>query len=432
MQNRGLKMIYALVAVLLVVAAISACSYVEFGAKLRGVALEKVERSANFKDGKFRNSKGTPTTPSSEPSERKSMVSTMWEFFFTGKTRRPKVPLTTAHSDLKSFGDGQQTRVAWLGHSTMLIRIGGKTILTDPVFSDAIFPIRLLAPKAFAYSKPIEITDLPNVDVVLISHDHFDHLDYASIRALSAKNSMFVTPLGVGSHLKKWGVPQDRIIERDWWQDTAIDGLRLTATPAQHFSGRGVIDRSTTLWASWVIDGNGERLFFSGDSGYFAGFKDIGERFGPFDLTILESGAYNENWIDVHMLPEQTVQAHMDLNGKVLQPIHWGKFDLALHGWAEPVERLLVAAQQSGVHLATPAIGQAYSLQEPFPQLAWWRAVTEAQTVDSHPAKIGFDAITSTGKVNSTVAWSSSLPTSLSARRRKLSSIAQEIETPER
>ncbi|MBT3361940.1 MAG: hypothetical protein HN403_20135 [Rhodospirillales bacterium] len=379
-------MIYALIALLVAVTAVGACSSIEFGAKLRGAALEKVERSSNFKDGKFRNLMGIPTTPTSEPGERKSMALTMWEFFFTGKKRRPETPLTTVQADLKSFADGRQTRVAWLGHSTMLIRIGGKTILTDPVFSDAIFPIRLLAPKAFTYSKPIEIADLPDVDVVLISHDHYDHLDYASIHALSARNPMFVAPLGVGSHLRKWGVPEDRIIERDWWQETAIGGLRLTATPAQHFSGRGLMDRSATLWASWVVDGNGERLFFGGDSGYFTGFKDIGERFGPFDLTILESGAYNENWIDVHMLPEQTVQAHLDLKGKILQPIHWGKFDLALHGWAEPVERLSAAAKENGVQLATPEIGQAYALHERLPQTAWWRALTETQTADSLPA----------------------------------------------
>ncbi|MBL6928261.1 MAG: MBL fold metallo-hydrolase [Rhodospirillales bacterium] len=379
-------MIYALVALLVAGVAVSACSSTEFGAKLRGAALEKAERSPHFKDGKFRNIMGIPTPPPSEPGERMSMTATLWEFFFGGKSRRPKTPLTTVQSDLKSFADGQQTRVAWLGHSTMLMRIGGKTVLTDPVFSDAIFPIRLMAPKAFAYSQPIQLADLPNIDVVLISHDHYDHLDFASIRALSAMNPLFVTPLGVGSHLRKWGVPEDRIIERDWWQDTAIGGLRLTATPAQHFSGRGLRDRSTTLWASWVMEGNGERLFFSGDSGYFAGFKEIGERFGPFDLTILESGAYNQSWIDVHMLPEQTVQAHLDLGGKVLQPIHWGKFDLALHDWAEPVERLSVAADENGVHLATPAIGQAYALHDALPQTAWWRAHMETQTADGLPA----------------------------------------------
>jgi L-ascorbate metabolism protein UlaG (beta-lactamase superfamily) len=281
---------------------------------------------------------------------------------------------------LKLFGEGPEISVAWLGHSTLLIRIGGKTILTDPVFSDAIFPIRFLAPKAFAYSKPIDIMDLPDIDVVLLSHDHYDHLDYASIRALSAKDPMFVTPLGVGSHLRKWDVPEDRIIERDWWQDTVIGGLRLTATPAQHFSGRGIMGGGQSLWASWVIDSSDGRLFFSGDSGYFAGFKEIGERFGPFDLTFLESGAYNENWLDVHMLPEQTVQAHLDLKGKVLQPIHWGKFDLALHAWAEPVERLSAAADESGVHMTTPLIGQVYALHEPLPQTAWWRMLPETPT----------------------------------------------------
>ena len=379
-------MFYALVALLLAGIALSARSFIEFGAKPRGAALEKVEKSPNFQDGKFQNLKRAPAAPSTASGERKSMTATMWEFFFSGKSRRPDAPLPTAQSDLRSFGEGRHTRVAWLGHSTMVIRIGGKTILTDPVFSDAIYPIRFLAPKAFAYTRPIEIADLPDVDVVLLSHDHYDHLDYASIRALSVKDPLFVTPLGVGSHLKKWGVAEDRIIERDWWQDTAIGGLRLTATPAQHFSGRGVMDSGKTLWASWVIDGGGERLFFSGDSGYFAGFKDIGERFGPFDLTILESGAYNENWLDVHMLPEQTVQAHLDLKGKVLQPIHWGKFDLALHGWTEPVERLSAAADENGVHLATPAIGQAYALHEPLPQTAWWRAVPETQTAENRPA----------------------------------------------
>jgi L-ascorbate metabolism protein UlaG (beta-lactamase superfamily) len=381
-----MKMIFALVAIVLVGVALSACSLTEFGARPKGAALEKLEQSPNYHDGKFRNLASADPMSPTEPAVSKSLVATLWELFFDREARRPDAPLTTARSDLASFGDGRQTRVAWLGHSTMLIRVGGKTILTDPVFSDAIFPIRFLAPKAFAYNKPIEIADLPDIDVVLLSHDHYDHLDYASIRALSAKNPLFVTPLGVGAHLQEWGIHEDRIIERDWWQDTVMDGLRLTATPAHHFSGRAITDNGKTLWASWVIDGGGDRLFFSGDSAYFAGFREIGDRFGPFDLTMLESGAYNENWLDVHMLPEQTAQAHLDLKGKVLQPIHWGKFDLALHDWIEPVERLSAAANENGIQLTTPMIGQAYALYEPLVQTAWWRVVPGIETVENRLA----------------------------------------------
>jgi len=360
----------------------------EFGARRKGADLYRYDGSPNFRDGRFRNLHAYTRKPPQSPGGRKARGKKLQDLLFTGGTRRPPAPLPVNRDGLSNEGDGS-TELVWLGHSTVLIRIDGLTVLTDPVFSRAIFPIRLFAPKAFDYTRPFTVDDLPPVDIVLLSHDHYDHLDYPSIRKLSEKAGRFVTTLGVGEHLKKWGVPADRIDERDWWQSITVGPLTFTATPAQHFSGRSLKDGNQTLWASWVLEGTSEKVFFSGDTGYFDGFKEIGERLGPFDITLLECGAYNVNWPNVHMMPEETVQAHLDLGGKALQPIHWGKFDLSVHAWDEPVERLTQAAADNGVSVVTPMVGQAYTLTDPLPREPWWRSVGTPETViddDSAPA----------------------------------------------
>jgi L-ascorbate metabolism protein UlaG (beta-lactamase superfamily) len=261
-----------------------------------------------------------------------------------------------------------------LGHSTVLLKLDGQFWLTDPVFSERASPFQWLGPQRF-HQPPISIAELPPLKGVILSHDHYDHLDHAAVLALAAKTEHFLAPLGVGDTLVKWGVPTAKVQQLDWWQSTAVDGVRLTATPAQHFSGRSLTDRNKTLWASWVIQAGGQRIFFSGDTGYFKGFKEIGDKYGPFDLTMLETGAYDPQWPDVHMQPEQTMQAHIDLRGKLLMPIHNGTFDLALHAWNEPFDRISALAEARGQTLATPEIGQQLNLRQIPTTGKWWQQI---------------------------------------------------------
>lgn len=264
-----------------------------------------------------------------------------------------------------------------LGHSTMLIKLNGRYIMTDPVFSDRASPVQWAGPKRF-HPTPISIDELPDIDVVVISHDHYDHLDKSAISQLSNKVKQFVTPLKVGDYLIEWGVPAEKVTQLDWWQSIEHDGITLVATPAQHFSGRSLFDRDQTLWASWVIQSDKSNLFFSGDGGYFSGFKQIGDKYGPFDVTMIETGAYNELWSEIHMLPEQSMQAHLDLNGRAMLPIHNGTFDLSMHDWFDPFEQISELAQQHQVTLLTPMFGESVDIAKPRASYTWWREVDPA------------------------------------------------------
>lgn len=262
-----------------------------------------------------------------------------------------------------------------LGHSTVLLQLENRLWLTDPVFSKRASPVQWAGPKRF-HPVPMNIDDMdafPDIEGVIISHDHYDHLDKATVKLIHSKVKHFIVPLGVDQHLISWGVSAEKIHTLDWWQTATIKNVSFTATPAQHFSGRGLFDGNETLWASWVIKTEQHRLFFSGDSGYFDGFKLIGKRYGPFDLTMMETGAYDRNWADIHMLPEQSVQAHIDLRGKMLMPIHNSTFDLALHPWYEPFERLAKAAVENEVKIATPIIGEKVLIDQPRVNIAWWK-----------------------------------------------------------
>ena len=259
-----------------------------------------------------------------------------------------------------------------LGHSSVLMKLDGKLVMTDPVFSDRASPVQWAGPKRF-HQTPIILQDLPNIDVVVISHDHYDHLDKASIKVLGDKVGNFLVPLKVGHLLVNWGVPKEKVIELDWWESHSVDSIEYTLTPTQHFSGRGLTDRDATLWGSWVINAQQHKVFFSGDSGYFNGFKEIGEKYGPFDFTMIETGAYNDLWSDIHMFPEQSVQAHIDVQGKVMMPIHNSTFDLSMHDWNEPMQRALDISEERGVTLVSPEIGQRLAIAEPQPAKAWWQ-----------------------------------------------------------
>jgi len=279
-----------------------------------------------------------------------------------------------------------------LGHSTLLVKLRGGWWITDPVFAERASPVQWIGPKRF-HAPPIALADLPPLRGVILSHDHFDHLDAGTVRELAKTAGMFLAPLGVGDRLIGWGVDPAKVRQFDWWQGATIDGVQFIATPAQHFSGRGLFDGDQTLWASWsILDLPGPdetqarpslRLFFSGDTGYFDGFKEIGRRYGPFDVTLLETGAYDANWPFVHMQPEQTVQAHLDLRGRWLLPIHNGTFDLAMHPWTEPFERVSALAAERGVALTTPRMGERLDLQRPQPMTAWWREAGEPAPADA-------------------------------------------------
>ncbi len=267
-----------------------------------------------------------------------------------------------------------------LGHSTMLLKLRGQFWLTDPVFAERASPFRRFGPKRF-HAPPIALADLPPLRGVILSHDHYDHLDRETVLALAETTSVFLTPLGVGDRLIEWGIDAAKVRQFDWWQGTTIDGLEFTAAPAQHFSGRSLFDGNSTLWASWVIVDGDLRVFFSGDTGYFDGFKTIGERLGPFDVTLLETGAYDAQWPYVHMQPEHTVQAHIDLRGKWLVPVHNGTFDLAMHHWHEPFERVGSLSAARNIAISTPRMGERLNLAAPHRGGRWWRDVVETAAV---------------------------------------------------
>jgi L-ascorbate metabolism protein UlaG (beta-lactamase superfamily) len=262
-------------------------------------------------------------------------------------------------------------RVTWLGHSTLLLELDGHTVLTDPVWGERASPVGWAGPRRW-YAPLLSLAEVPKVDAVLLSHDHYDHLDQPTIAAIASWPTRFIAPLGVGAHLEAWGVPAEKITELDWWEKTQVGGLQIVATPARHASGRALIDQNATLWASYALLGAEHRVFFSGDTGLFPALEEIGARYGPFDLTMIEVGAYGAGWPDWHLGPEQAVRAHQMLKGKVLLPIHWGLFNLAFHGWTEPIERVRVAAAAAFVTLVAPRPGQSVDPVAPEEVTPWW------------------------------------------------------------
>jgi L-ascorbate metabolism protein UlaG (beta-lactamase superfamily) len=288
---------------------------------------------------------------------------------------RPAEALPVQALSRQALLDAPDNSLWRLGHSTVLIKVRGQFILTDPVFSERASPVQWAGPKRFQ-APPIDLAQLPPLAVVVLSHNHYDHLDYHSIQALAATTEHFLAPLGVGDTLAEWGVPVSKIRQLDWWQHADVAGIRFVATPAQHFSGRGLTDSNKTLWASWVMVDPGWRVFFTGDSGYFDGFKPIGERYGPFDLALVETGAYNVAWPSVHMQPEESLKAAQDVKARWMVPIHNSTFDLSSHAWQEPLERITQLARSAGMPLATPRLGERLDLLAPQPGPPWWREVT--------------------------------------------------------
>lgn len=287
----------------------------------------------------------------------------------------------------KQLDEAPDFSVYRLGHSTLLLKLNGLYWLTDPVYAERASPFQWAGPKRF-HAPPISLDELPPLQAVIVSHNHYDHLDQKTVLQLAAKTRHFLAPSGVGDLLVAWGVPASKVQQLDWWQETQLEGIRFIATPAQHFSGRGLFDHNQTLWVSWVMIVGEVRIFFSGDSGYFDGFKRIGEQFGPFDLTLMETGAYNVDWPDVHMQPEHSLQAHIDLKGRWLLPVHNGTFDLAFHAWYEPFDRIVALAAQRNVLITTPAMGEAFNLLQPHKGHAWWLEAQAAEGVSGNQADL--------------------------------------------
>jgi L-ascorbate metabolism protein UlaG (beta-lactamase superfamily) len=271
-----------------------------------------------------------------------------------------------------------KARVVWLGHSSFLIHIEDKVILIDPVFSDYAAPHKLLGRKRYNNEMPFDVMDLDKIDAVIISHDHYDHLDYPTINKIKDKIEHVIVPLGVGNHFKEWGFAADKIQEMDWWNETQLGNLKIAFTPSRHASGRGLSDQSSTLWGSWCLLGQNQKIFFSGDGGYGIHFKEIGAKYGPFDFGMVECGQYNEKWAGMHMVPEESVQAGLDAQIKTFMPIHWGAFTLANHTWTDPVERFTKKALELNAVIATPSIGQSIEVaSSQYPREDWWEQFDE-------------------------------------------------------
>jgi len=302
------------------------------------------------------------------------MPAILWEYMTNKAEGTPKKTLGPFNTDANAYQTPPASglRITWMGHSSLLIEIDGKRILTDPVWSNRASFVQWFGPKRF-FKAPLPLDQLPHLDAVIISHDHYDHFDEATIRVLATKNIPFYTSLGVGRYLKAWGVADHNITEMDWG-DTAQIGADCTFTtaPTRHFSGRGIVNRNQTLWSAFVIKGHTHKIFFGADSGWFNGFADIGEAYGPFDLTMLEIGAYGKNWPDIHMGPLSAVNAHLALKGKQMMPLHWGTFNLALHAWYEPIDILLELATKENLSLFVPEPGKPTEATGNNYNSGWW------------------------------------------------------------
>jgi L-ascorbate metabolism protein UlaG (beta-lactamase superfamily) len=332
--------------------------------EIRGVA----ERSPHYHDGVFVNLE--PASLNIDTEEQRNIL---WELISGRAAGRPATDIPLISPEPRAFeAPAGRIAVSWFGHSTALLEIDGYRVLTDPVWSERCSPSDVVGPGRM-HPPPVPLDALPALDAIVVSHDHYDHLDIGTIIALARTQwAPFVVPLGVGAHLREWGIPDERIIELDWNERAQIDELTLICTPARHFSGR-FLNRNTTLWASWAIIGPAHRAYFGGDTGYTKSFTEIGEEHGPFDVTLMPVGAYNTVWPDIHMNPEEAVQAHVDVNGGLLVPIHWCTFRLAPHPWAEPIERLLAAAGAANVAVAVPKPGGRVDPTATAEFEPWWR-----------------------------------------------------------
>ncbi len=358
----------ALLGVVLIITVLFVNLSPQFGRSATSEQKKNYEQSKNYAKGKFINQ--IPTKMDIK------FFKMLKEWFKNDPSRNPIKEIPTHKinvSDLKSYTDSLP-RLTWFGHSAFLLEMDEQIILIDPMFGQYPSPHPMLGPKRYSTALPIEVDQLPTIDAVIFSHDHYDHLDYGTIKNIHQKVRKFYVPLAVGNHLRSWGVDPDKIEELDWWDMTLHDHIQLICTPARHFSGRGLFDRQTTLWSSWVIQGKTAKIYFSGDGGYGPHFKEIGEKYGPFDISLMECGQYNEDWHAIHMMPEETAQAAADLKSELFMPIHWGAFTLAFHSWVDPVVRVTKKAEALQIPCTTPKIGEPIIINTSnYPKSEWWK-----------------------------------------------------------
>ena len=353
-----------------------------FGSNPEGDRLQRIKNSPNYRDGSFKNVEETSVNPNDV-----SMFTILKKMIFRPSSVRPSSELPNVKVDLKTL-DRVKPQLVWFGHSSYLLQIKKYKVLVDPVFSGNASPFRFFG-KAFAGADNFDAEDLPDIDLLILSHDHYDHLDYPTIKKLIPKVRKIATSLGVGAHLETWGVKNDKITEFDWWESFEIDKeVNLTATPSRHFSGRS-FKRAQTLWSSFVLDVFGYRIFIGGDSGYDGSFRKIGERFGPFDLALLECGQFGKYWPQIHMFPEQTVQAALDLNTKKAIPVHWGKFVLSYHPWNIPIQRFVLAAENAGLNYISPRLGEPVDFTSNYKQEPWWLFEHKEKNYERESATLG-------------------------------------------
>ncbi len=362
---RNLMFLIFVVLVLIAVAGLLFMQQAPFGRDPAGDRLKRIKGSPNYRDGQFQNL--TPTAVMREDASYRMMLT---DYLNKPKDNVPPAPLPSVKTDLLALPDSIPSLV-WFGHSSYLIQSKGVTVLVDPVFSGYASPVSFFG-KAFPGTDVYRAADMPPIDLLILSHDHYDHLDYKTMVELAPRVKKFYTALGVGAHLERWGVPADRIVEFDWWETQRLaDDIQLTAAPARHFSGRS-LTRGRTLWTAFVLNLHGYTLFLGGDSGYGAHFADIGQKYGPFDLVVLECGQYGNDWPSIHMFPEEVARAAVDLRAKTLLPVHWGKFSLAYHPWNEPIRRLVRSAADQKLELTTPRIGEPVVVGQAYPKTVWW------------------------------------------------------------
>ncbi|MCA9668666.1 MAG: MBL fold metallo-hydrolase [Myxococcales bacterium] len=371
---------YLFGAIVVLLGALAIDARVPAGKAPHGQHLTRISRSKHFREGRFFNA--LPEVRGSYWTMLKRWVTGVEH----GEPEQPPPVRKRARADFAS-APPSGLRVSWFGHSTLFVEIDGVRLLLDPVWGKRTSPFTWLGPQRF-HQPPIALAKLERVDAVVISHDHYDHLDHPTIIELAKRKGLrFIVPLGVGSHLRYWDIAAERITELDWWQRTKVKGITLVSTPARHFSGRWLTDKDKTLWSGWAMLGPKHRAYYSGDTAMFKRFSEIGRRLGPFDITMIEVGAYDQLWPDVHLGPEQAVQAHRDVRGHVLLPVHWGTFNLALHSWVEPIERTIAAAKRAAVTLVTPRAGESVEPSSPPPIARWWPKGVPWRTAKKYPVR---------------------------------------------
>jgi len=373
-SSKSRRFKWAIIVLLFVIVGSVLClkHWPSFGGTLSGERLIRAQASSHNHDGKFTNILPHPALESGD------VWGYLKEQLFGDQIRVPPsaIPISAFSPVSLQTQPPPGMRAIWFGHSSVYMELDGLRLMVDPVFSEYASPFSGLGPKRF-HAPPIALTELPKIDAVLISHDHYDHLDMRTIQYLSAKGAQFFVPLGVGAHLDEWEVPKNQITEMDWWESKEISGLKIICTPAQHYSSRGIFDYKETFWSSWSVIGPKYSVFYSGDTGFSDHFQQIGDQLGPFDLGIIRIGQYGPgaSWIYSNMDPEDAVKAHLAVRARRMLPVHWGTFNIAFHDWDEPIKRAVRAAHEQNMDLVTPRVGEVVIAGEPFNSLNWWEEV---------------------------------------------------------